>query len=166
VIPHRWQDAEDVGQASGRILTMANAPWFARPRALKLMASLCVLCALAFMLGQETAAYRAVQLQMQTATATSHTTTAPPIPAISTAAAQGSAVAASQAVAPAAVFIAGVSHPAPDNGHASQHGKHGKHSKDGKQHDAKQHAAGDSSHGGMHHHGGGSHHHDSRQHGG
>lgn len=132
---------------------MANAPWFARSRALKLMASLCVLCALAFMLGQETAAYRAVQLQLQTSTATAHTTTAPPIPAISTAAAQGSTL------APAA-FVAGASHPAADNGHANQRGKHGK------QHNPKHDAAGDSSHGGMHRDGGGSHHHDSQQHGG
>lgn len=143
---------------------MANTPWFARPRALKLMASLCVLCALAFMLGQETAAYHAVQLQMQADAATSHTT-APPIPAISTAAAHGSRLAASH-VAPAAVFLASASHPASGNGHVGQQGKHGKHGKQDKQHDAKQHAAGDSSHGGISHHGGGSHHHGSHHHDG
>src|SRR6185437_13724783 len=97
-----------------RMLSMANAPWFARPRALKLMASLCVLCALAFMLGQETAAYQAVQLQLQTDAATSHTP-ASPIPAISTAAAQGSRLAASHSTAPAAVFIASASQPAAGN---------------------------------------------------
>lgn len=129
---------------------MANAPWFARPRAVKLIASLCVLCALAFMLGQETAAYRAVQLQLQTSTATSHSARA--IPAISTAAAQGSKLAPT-------VFIAGAGHPAADDGHANQRDKHGK------QHGPKHHAAGDSSHGGMIHHRGdsnqrGSHGHD------
>lgn len=124
---------------------------FAGSRTLKVLATLCVLCALAFALGQETAAFRAAQLRAAGQTGqTTHA--APPLPAIPTAAAhgethsqaQGSAT-AGQAAPPQELAVS-VNQPSPGHSHAHKHGK--------KKHDPKHDAAGDSSHGGIAHHGG------------
>ena len=127
---------------------MAHTRPFARSRTLKVLATLCVLCALAFALGQETAAFRAAQMQAAVANApTIHA--APPLPAIPTAVAHGEtqgAATASQTAAPPQELAVSVNQPSPGNGHAHKHDK----KKHGSQHDA----AGDSSHGGISHHGG------------
>lgn len=134
---------------------MAHTHPFVRSRTLKALATLCVLCALAFALGQETAAFRAAQ--MQAAVASAPTAHAAPLPAIPTAVAHGethSAATASQS-APPQVLAVSANQPSQGNGHEHKHGK--------QKHGSKHDAAGDSSHGGIVHHdghtGGGARHH-------
>lgn len=119
---------------------MAHTHPFARPRALKVIATLCVLCALAFALGQETAAFHAAQ--MRAAVATAPTTHAAPLPTIPTAVAHGETASQSP---PAQELAVSVNQPSSGHGHAHKHSKQ----KHGSEHDA----AGDSSHGGIVHHG-------------